>query len=79
MYLYVHPRQETAHSCFHGVVREQHERATVLHFKMAIIRFESDHQSVITATLPNNRRPDRSLHIIFNSNKTTLEMNTHQK
>lgn len=45
---------------------------------MVIIRFESDHKSVITATLPNNRRLDLLLHIIFNSNETMTEMNTHR-
>lgn len=42
-----------------------------------IIRFESDRKSVITATLPNNQRPDRSPHIIFNSNETLTETNMH--
>lgn len=46
---------------------------------MVIIRFESDRKSVITATLPNNRHPDLSRHIIFNSNETMTEMNTHIK
>lgn len=46
---------------------------------MVIIRFESDRKSVITATLPNNQHPDLSRHIIFNSNETMTEMNTHIK
>lgn len=48
---------------------------------MVIIRFESDHKSVITDTLPNNQYPDLSQRIIFNSNETLTEMNenTHKK
>lgn len=41
-----------------------------------LIRFECNHQSVITATLPNNQRSDSQLHIIFNSNEIPTGIST---
>lgn len=59
-----------------SVQRQQQGTSCCSPFYTVIIRFESDRKSVITATLPNNRRPDLTQRNIFNSNETLTERST---